>query len=171
MSDDTPIDGHDQQVEFEREDLTPKPILLFLLGLIVACVVVAVGLRVMYHYFDAYENNHEPAQNPLAQQAVSNTRTVSQGDIMKFPQPRLETDERREINDFREHEEETLNSYGWVDQPAGVMHIPIDRAMQLIAQRGLPTRPQTGTVPSSDVNTALEAARRSDTSAKPAKRK
>jgi hypothetical protein len=170
MSDDIHTDGS-QQPEFEREDLAPKPILLFLLGLIVACLLVAGALRVVYGYFDAYENNHEPAQNPLSQQAAGNTRTVSQGAIMKFPQPRLETDERREINDFREHEEETLNSYGWVDQQAGVMRIPIDRAMQLIAQRGLPTRVQTGTAPSSDVNTAKQAAQRSDTSAVPAKRK
>jgi hypothetical protein len=99
------------------------------------------------------------------------TRIVSPGDITKFPQPRLEGDERREINDFREQEEQTLNSYGWVDQKAGVVRIPIDRAMQLMAQRGLPTRPQSGTAPSSDVNMAKEAARLSDTSAAPAKRK
>jgi hypothetical protein len=99
------------------------------------------------------------------------TRIVSPGDITKLPQPRLEGDERREINDFREQEEQTLNSYGWVDQKAGVVRIPIDRAMQLMAQRGLPTRPQSGTAPSSDVNMAKEAARRPDTSAAPAKRK
>ncbi len=42
MSDDTPIDGQDQEVEFEREDLAPKPILIFLLALIVICVLVAL---------------------------------------------------------------------------------------------------------------------------------
>ena len=68
-------------------------------------------------------------------------------------------------------EEQTLNSYGWVDQQAGVVRIPIDRAMDLLAQRGLPTRPQAGVAPPSDVNTAKEAARQSDTSSKPAKKK
>ena len=170
MNDDTPIDGHDQEVEFEREDLAPKPILLFLLALIVVCVVLAVLLRGMYSFLDSYENHHEPVQNPLVP-TQADTRTVMPGEIVKFPQPRLETDERREINDFREQEEEKLNSYGWVDQSAGVVRIPIDRAMQLIAQRGLPTRAQTGTVPPSDVNTARQAARRSDTSAVPAKHK
>jgi len=99
------------------------------------------------------------------------SRWLSTGDITKFPQPRLETDERREINDFREQEDETLNSYGWVDQQAGVVRIPIDRAMQLLVQRGLPTRPQSGSVPPSDVNTAKDAAQRSDTSAAPKRRK
>jgi hypothetical protein len=33
-----------------------------------------------------------------------------------------------------------LNSYGWIDKSAGVIRIPIDRAMDLLAQRGLPVR-------------------------------
>ena len=41
--------------------------------------------------------------------------------------------------------------------------------MQLIVQRGLPTRPQAGTAPQSVVNTVNQAAQRSDTSDKPAK--
>ncbi len=32
---------------------------------------------------------------------------------------------------------EQLNSYGWVDQQAGTVHIPIDRAMQLEAQEAV----------------------------------
>jgi hypothetical protein len=47
-----------------------------------------------------------------------------------------------EINEFRLQEEQTLHSYAWVDKDAGTVRIPIDRAMQLIAQRGLPVRPQ-----------------------------
>jgi len=35
-----------------------------------------------------------------------------------------------------------LNSYGWVDEKAGVAHIPIDQAMDMIAKRGLPVCPQ-----------------------------
>ena len=38
---------------------------------------------------------------------------------------------------FRERENLTLNSYGWVDRPAGVVGIPIERAMDIIAERGL----------------------------------
>jgi len=171
MNEDTHMDGHNQEVDFEREDLAPKPILIFLLALAVGCVLIYFILRGMYSYLDAYENHHQPVQNPMVKQATADTRSVSAGDIVNFPQPRLETDERREINDFRQQEEQTLNSYAWVDQPAGVVRIPIDRAMQLVAQRGLPTRAQSGTGPSSDGNTGREGARRSDTSGVPAKRK
>jgi hypothetical protein len=171
MNDDVHIDGHNPEVEFEREDLAPKPILVFLGSLVVICLLVALVLRGMYSYLDRYDNRHQLPQSPLVQPSMASTRDVSPGDITNFPQPRLESDERQEINDFRMQEEKTLNSYGWVDQSAGVVHIPIERAMQLVAQRGLPTRSQAGTAPSSDVNTAKEAARRSDTSGKPAKKK
>jgi hypothetical protein len=171
MSDDTHIDGHNREMDFEREDLRPKPILIFLLALAVGCVVVYFLLRGLYGYLDSYESHHQPVQGPLAQPTSADTRSVAPGEIEKFVQPRLEADERREINHFREQEEQTLNSYGWVDQQAGVARIPIDRAMQLVAERGLPTRPQSGTAPSSDVNTGNEAARRSDTSRRPAQPK
>jgi len=171
MTDHTNIDGHNPEPGFEREDLTAKPILLFFLGLTVGCLLVALILRGLYSYLEGYENRQQPTPNPLVQQTTADTREVAPTDIEKFPQPRLESNERLEINDFRMQEEKTLNSYGWVDQPGGVIHIPIDRAMQLLAQRGLPTRPQTGTAPSSDVQMAKEAAQRSDTSEKPAKKK
>lgn len=171
MSDDIHIDGQNEDVEFEREDLGAKPIITFLVALVVGCVLVALLLRGMYSYLDAYENRHEAAQNPLVQRTTADSRLIQPGDIKKFPQPRLETDETTEINAFRLQEEQTLNSYGWVDQQAGVVRIPIDRAMDLVAQRGLPTRPQTGVAPPSAVQMGKEAAQRSDTSQKPAKKK
>ena len=39
-------------------------------------------------------------------------------------------------------EERTLYSYGWVDERAGIVRIPIERAMDLLVQRGLPLRSQ-----------------------------
>lgn len=171
MSDNIHIDGQNEEVDFEREDLGPKPILIFLLALTIGCVLVALVLKGVYGYLDAYENRRQPVQNPLVQQTTADTRTVAPGDITKFPQPRLEANEPVEINDFRVQEEKMLHSYGWVDQQAGVVRIPIDRAMALVAQRGLPTQPQAGATPTSDVNTGKEAARRSDTSREPATKK
>ena len=135
------------------------------------CLLVALLLKGMYSYLDARENRHQPALNPLVKQSTADTRRVAPDDIAKFPEPHLETDEPREISNFRMHEEQALHSYGWVDQSAGVVRIPIDRAMELLAQRGLPTRPQAGTVPPSEINVVKQAARQSDTSRQPAKKK
>jgi len=76
----------------------------------------------------------------------------------EFPEPRLEDNERTELAPFRYQEEQTLNSSGWVDQNAGVAHIPITKAMELIAQQGLPAAPQAGTAPPSTVGMAQAAA-------------
>lgn len=37
--------------------------------------------------------------------------------------------------------QQQLQSYGWVDQAGGVVHIPIERAMELLVAQGLPARP------------------------------
>src|SRR6266480_3067125 len=55
-----------------------------------------------------------------------------------FPEPRLEVRPSGELEKLRGAEEAQLNSYGWIDRNVGIARIPIDRAMQLIAERGLP---------------------------------
>jgi hypothetical protein len=56
------------------------------------------------------------------------------------PAPRLQTDPTSDLQQLLEAENAKLNSYGWIDRSAGVIRIPIDRAMDLLAQRGLPAR-------------------------------
>jgi hypothetical protein len=56
------------------------------------------------------------------------------------PEPRLQDRAVQELQQMQAVEDETLNSYGWVDQRKGIMRIPIDRAMDLLAQRAL-TKP------------------------------
>ena len=47
---------------------------------------------------------------------------------------------RRDLRKFRMEETKKLEGYGWVDEKAGVAHVPIDEAKKLILQRGLPVR-------------------------------
>jgi len=156
------------QEGFERQDLTAQGVFAFLIGLAVGGVLVYFIIWGLYHFMDARQPSHQSQQSPLVKQVETDTRIVSPDEIAKFPQPRLERHERVEIKDFRLKEEQTLNSYGWVDEKTGVVHIPIERAMQLLAQRGLPTIPKAGATPQSAVNVATEAAQRSDTSGKSA---
>ena len=57
-----------------------------------------------------------------------------------FPQPQLQTTPSMDLRTVRAAEEETLKSYGWVDKSNGVVRVPIERAMELLARRGLPAR-------------------------------
>jgi hypothetical protein len=128
-------------VEFEREDLSAGGIFAFLVGLAVVGLLMHLILAGMYRYLDVYEKTHQTLPSPMARPAAADMRQAAPQEADKFPTPRLEINERAQLNDKRLREEETLNTYGWVDQKAGMAHIPIDRAMDLIAQQGLPTAP------------------------------
>ncbi|MGH7940901.1 MAG: hypothetical protein ACREE6_07120 [Limisphaerales bacterium] len=61
--------------------------------------------------------------------------------LERFPAPHLEIDDdHAERLALYAAQEQKLNSYGWEDRSNGIIHIPIDRALDLIAQRGLPFR-------------------------------
>jgi hypothetical protein len=59
------------------------------------------------------------------------------------PEPRLQTNPKQDLRDLRAAEAETLNGYHWVDRNAGIVRIPIDAAMKLTLERGLPARAAT----------------------------
>ena len=54
------------------------------------------------------------------------------------PEPRLQTNPREDLRELRDAEQDTLTTYGWVDRNAGIVRIPIDEAITLTLQRGLP---------------------------------
>ncbi|HUY12384.1 MAG TPA: hypothetical protein VMX16_01985 [Terriglobia bacterium] len=56
------------------------------------------------------------------------------------PKPHLLVSDPADYQHYMEHQTEMLNSYGWVDPQQGTVRIPIDRAMHLLLQKGLPTR-------------------------------
>jgi hypothetical protein len=112
-----PHGKHKNGLGFEREDLGARPVYGFMISLAVFGVLIYYLIWGMFHFLDAYERKHQAGKSPMVQYQ-QDTRTVAPGTITQFPEPRLETDERSEINDFRYYEEETLNSYGWVDQNA-----------------------------------------------------
>jgi hypothetical protein len=59
----------------------------------------------------------------------------------RFPAPHLTIDDdHQQMTSIRDRQMEKLNSYGWVDRSNGIVRIPIDRAVELILQRGLPVQ-------------------------------
>ncbi len=59
--------------------------------------------------------------------------------VKRFPTPRLQTDDgETDVAQMHAREDILLNHYSWVDQQQQTLRIPITRAMQLLAQRGLP---------------------------------
>lgn len=152
MSDETMNHGHGGHgVEFEREDLSTRGIYGFMIGLAIIGVAIYFIINGMYSFLDKYERSQSVAASPLVKPeeaaGVSSRRVTKDYVENRFKDngaPLLETDERTQFNDFLMKQEQELNSYGWADEKSGVARIPIERAMELTAQRGLPVLPQGG---------------------------
>jgi hypothetical protein len=133
---------------FEHEDLSPSGPFYFLAGLALLGLVIYLIMFGMYRFLDNYERAHQPRLSPLAT-PQADTRTVTHEDTQTFPQPRLEENERMQLRPFIEDQDRKLATYDWVDKSKGTVRIPIDRAMELIVQRGLPVRSQGASSPQS----------------------
>jgi len=61
--------------------------------------------------------------------------------------PTLLARPENELGRVRREEKERLATYGWIDQTGGVAHIPIDRAIEILATRGLPSATASAATP------------------------
>jgi hypothetical protein len=135
------------EASFEREDLSTRGVFVFMIGLAIVGLVIYFIIVAMYSFLDKYEHDQMTTASPLVTSRGPAARVVTKDYMEKFKgngAPMLESDERGQFKDFLLKQEDQLNSYGWVNQQAGVAHIPIDRAMDLIVERGLPVRPAGG---------------------------
>ena len=124
------LENHENPAHHEESDVNIRAILGFGASLIVVAAVAHLLIYGLFQYFDRREGVKVPAEYPLA---------ASQGHH-EPPEPRLQTDPRQDLADMRAKEDDVLGSYGWVDKNAGVVRIPIDAAMKLTLERGLPAR-------------------------------
>jgi hypothetical protein len=114
----------------ETSDVSVAGVLGFGAGLIVAAALIHFLVWLLFMYFSSREA-----------QRVTPTYPLAAGQIERLPpEPRLQTNPREDLRDLRAQEDAVLGSYGLVDKAAGVVRIPIDEAMRLIVQRGLPAR-------------------------------
>lgn len=56
------------------------------------------------------------------------------------PAPRLQVTPARDLITFKERQLKQVNTYGWIDQQAGIAHVPIDKAIDMVLEKGLPAR-------------------------------
>jgi len=111
---------------YEKSDLRSRPIVVFgvILGAMVALAFVAA--YGMIHVLGWWERPRlETPASPLATRAIP-------------PEPRLQVEAPKDLKSLRAAEQEVLTTYAWVSKEAGIARIPIERAMQLVLERGLP---------------------------------
>ena len=139
---------NNSQPKHEVRDVNVRGIVMFCVSLAAAVLLVTVVLWGLFHVFSRQAERREPQVSPIFRQGRAR---------QDFPAPQLqppppvpgsaENRERAFITDsvdletMQQRERYLLNSYGWVDQNAGIVHIPIEQAMDMLVRSGLPARP------------------------------
>jgi hypothetical protein len=118
------------RVGHEMSDVNLGGVVVFALGLVITLVVLYLVLWMLFAFLAETATRRAVRQYPLA--AGRQERLP--------PSPRLQLNPREDLRELRSAEDAVLNSYGWLDRNGGVVHIPIDEAMKLAVQRGLPAR-------------------------------
>ena len=115
---------------YETRDVDFRRVLSAGFGLAVVVAVFFVLMWVLYSYLlDRAASSSAPAHRLAAEQARTGP-----------PGPRLQNDPLNEWTIFQAENQRILSTYGWVDSDAGVVRIPIDKAMELALKRGFPVR-------------------------------
>lgn len=114
--------------DYADRDIPVGKIVLFGLYITIFTAVSFVGVKLLFRKFEA--------DHAKADQAV--TRFASQRVLP--PEPRLQVNEPLTWQQQLAAERAQLEGYAWVDQKAGVVRIPIERAIELVSERGLPVR-------------------------------
>jgi hypothetical protein len=122
------------QPGYETRDANPASLVKFAIGLALTLVVSWAGMWWLMGYFGRVQQLG-PAATPFGK--------LEQKQLP--PLPRIQVDPVRDLDAVRDQQRNAVESYGWVDRAHGVVHIPIERAMDLILERGgLPARQTPG---------------------------
>jgi hypothetical protein len=142
----------DTSLGYEGSDVKVSGVVVFLVSLaifVVVSAVLCIGIgKVIDNEMAKADGpttkwNHPVDVRKLGNLASSPELQQQFAELAhRFPSPRLQTDDGyQEVADMHAKEDLLLNNYSWVDQGKGTLRIPIERAMELIAERGLPVVP------------------------------
>jgi hypothetical protein len=134
---------HNDDVAHEHSDINVSALALSIVVMFGVVIVTAGLMWGLFYFLERQAQARDPQLSPLALPAATMPKSTTESPFFgNAPEPRLMTAEPRHLSDFRASEREQLQSSGWVDEAAGVARIPIDRAKQLMLERGLPVRPE-----------------------------
>ncbi len=109
-------------------DLRFRGIAWFTAGLVALVAVTGVLMYLLVGWLEGREIAKDPPPPVLPEARAPHLP----------PAPRLQADPLTELRDLRAAEEGELASWGWVDEAAGIARIPVERAMELLVEHGLP---------------------------------
>src|ERR1700722_18475301 len=108
---------------YEKSDANPRGLFYVVLGTAGFLVLTCLSLIWLFDHFEKTQNPGSFVAAPFA------------GPRPLPPPPRIQADPAVDLRNYRESEQNLLNTYGWVDRQNGVVRMPIDRAMEMLLQR------------------------------------
>jgi hypothetical protein len=148
----------DASLGYERSDVGVTGIVVFLTSLAILVAVIGLLCYGIGKVFNAHMNKVDGPNSkwtktvdvrqlgnfPSSPELQNKVAELTQS----FPTPRVQIDNGdQDVADLHAREDLLLDNYSWVNQSQGKVRIPIERAMELIAQRGLPVAPAVETAP------------------------
>jgi hypothetical protein len=115
----------------ELSDVSIGGLVMFLAGLVVSLAVVVIAVAGMFVWLMRQAEEADPPQPPLAELRVKQP-----------PAPRLQQSPAHEMEQLAGEQTAVLEQTNWVDQQRKIVRIPIERAMETVATRGLPDWPR-----------------------------
>lgn len=113
--------------QIDRE-IDVKSIVWMGVGLVVTALVVHFLIWGLLRGFDKMDDRRDVPLTPIE---------AASPQPQDFPEPRLQTNEEQDMRELREEEDRLLGRAGWVNRTAGVVRVPVDVAIDVIARRGV----------------------------------
>jgi hypothetical protein len=123
-------DYDNPEIAHEESDVNVSAILRYGLALAIAAAVIHVFL---YWLVGVYERQYQRTQTQVYPMAVGRQDRLP-------PEPRLQDNPQEDLRSLRTRQDTRLHEYGWVNKEAGIARIPIEEAMRIVVQQGLPAR-------------------------------
>ena len=112
---------------FEDDDVSVGRLFAFAAGVASLVILGVLGSAVVFKFFV----RHQPLGPPAS--PFEDVRQLP-------PEPRLQTTAPQDLKSYRAGQDDILGSYGWVDSKAGIVRIPVERAMEVLLLKGYPVR-------------------------------
>lgn len=133
----TPQSGPPHGKGYEPRDASAK----WLFILVGALAIAGILTHLLIAWWD-----FQLRKKPPPTDAWTGSRRVEQETLRPKNFPRLQLSPPEDLQKYRAAEDARLNSYGWVNRTGGVVRIPVERALELVLERGLPTRDGTNPI-------------------------
>src|SRR5438034_325592 len=114
---------NEAESRYEKRDMNPRYPLYGAVALVSVAVFLHLGIWWMFR-----ELEQSQARADFQPSLFEADQTP--------PAPRLQVDPQGDYEEVLRDENRILESYGWIDREKGTARIPVDRAMELLLQRG-----------------------------------